>query len=86
MEDGYPEDGDVDMEPEIDLEGLPAADQAMDYDSDTSNKDPFDEGEDEDDQWETGWSDEQEQGGQSEPSQEDRSSEPKNEQRRNRQK
>ena len=86
LEDDYPEDGDVDMEPEIDLEGLPAADQAMDYDSDTSNKDPFDEGEDEDDQWETGWSDEQEQGGQSEPSQEDRSSEPKNEQRRNRQK
>ena len=83
LEDDYP---DVDMELEIDFEELPAADQAMDYDSDTSNEDPFNKGEDEDDQWETGWSDEQEQGGQSGPSQEDRSSEPKNEQRRKRQK
>ena len=86
LEDDYPEDGDVDMEPEIDLEELPAADWAMDYDSDTSNEDTFDKGEDEDDQWEIGWSDEWEQGGQSEPSQEDRSSEPENKQRRKRQK
>ena len=76
------------MELEIDLEELLVANQVMDYDSDTSNEDPTNEGENEDDQWETEWS-EQELGGQSEPSQEDRDeeiSEPKNEHRRKRQK
>lgn len=77
-----PEEHHLDMEFEDGLDELPEANQAMEYDSDTSNDDPVDAENDDEDIWGSGWSDERE------PSEEEagrENSEPENQPRRKRQ-
>src|SRR5258705_12177219 len=77
------EEDDLDMLSQNDLDGITEANQAMEYDSDTSNDEPMDCEEDEDE----GWGDEQPEEG--EPSQVEGAqgrSEPEDRTRRKRQK
>jgi hypothetical protein len=51
LEPNSSEEEDLDMLSQNDLDGITEANQAMEYDSDTSNDDPMDCEEDEDERW-----------------------------------